>query len=218
MINDFKANLEFSLEIERHFFHPFITSIASQGRFFPNDKGDRAGMILQRRAIDGTYRDHDHAIVTVEFKIDTHYFKPGPLTMFFETESCTAQGHERDGWGRTAQSDLLLYGFVTSENPRHVSRVHLYVIDFQALLLWAAFNVYSGRYRYHVLSEQNRTAGYIVPMSAICAAVRTEQYLLACDDSGGRPYTRLGGPPDEEVGPLLRDTFRYDRMANEKLR
>lgn len=165
-------------------------------RYVFMDKGRCARLLQKRLAVDTVMQTRANGTVCIEEKIVRWPEKKGePHTAFFlETESCTVPGYESPGWMTYAEADYLLYCFEQQDGG-----LDCYLIDFPKLRKW--FWERDTTFPYSRQPEKNQTAGRVVPIKVVRAAVPTWRVKI--------PPPALPEPPSVEVedaaGPFVED-------------
>ena len=104
---------------------------------------------------------------------------------FLETRSCTNPGHESKGWMRTCQADLLLYAFEMKDVG-----LLIYILPFPLLQHWFwehyLRTLPSPDYGRSVMKDENRTEGYVVPITQVVQRIPTRCFLVPVAGDGCR--------------------------------
>lgn len=137
----------------------FYESYAFEGRYVKLDKGKMATLIQRRYAADTVVQKSDGSAEFIEEKIVRW---PGYeyQTLCLETDSCTVEGRESEGWMHYGQADYLLYALELEKGMR------VYIMDFPKLKTWFWDRV--GYFKdFGPLKTLNATKGKLVPVTNI---------------------------------------------------
>ena len=129
----------------------------------------KAGILFEKNSNAKIVRDKNG-----RFCKGTHYshWKGKKYTAFtLETESCTIEGREKDGWMKYGEFDYLLYGFVQQDN-----NIELYVIPFQKLKKWFWENYKN--FQITETNQINRTRCRIVDIKEVETRVGFKKFYL----------------------------------------
>lgn len=173
----FRDDMEWTRQMRDRYLIKFYEQY-SNGRYVFIDGNSTCTDVLQKKlAVDTIYQARDGQLHYVEEKIERW---PGYERSNFalETESCTVQGREKDGWMRYAQSDLLLYGFALEDEEG----IDLYTLRFQPLRRWFD-GVNKRNYKQHTMDTLNRTRFWKVPITDVLRApgVFPNRYIITKD-------------------------------------
>ena len=179
--NDFLENVSFGVKKYRHLFDVFYKHYCYEGRFVSIGDITKSHFsdILQRELkTDTVIQKGGFLSYGVEEKVVAWPTNDQPYTaFFFETHSCTNEGHQSDGWMKTCQADLLLYAFEIKDVG-----LLLYLFLFPQLKrwFWEVYlpNLSRPEYGRSVMAEENRTEGRVVPIATVVKAISTRCFLV----------------------------------------
>lgn len=175
-MSEFENDLKYSEE-QRQKLKDFYSIKAYEGRYiFVNKECSDISKILQENAVDTILQLSDKKEIYIEEKIVR--WKGKKYTGFtLETESCTVEGHEKDGWMKYGKFDYLLYGF-TQENKSII----IYIIPFQKLKVWFWDNY--DKYPITVTEQINKTKCRIVDIKDVKKYVGFKIFKIDDFDNG----------------------------------
>ena len=133
-------------------------------------------VFMQKKSID-TIMWREGEAICFEEKFD--FRQPKPRENFaLETQSCTVQGHESDGWMKTAESDYLVYAF------EEYYGLDVYLMDFKKLRKWFwKEDRYKSFRRYVMPNTINHTEVYLPSRYLVAKAMgkRARRFLILSD-------------------------------------
>lgn len=170
-MNDFCVDNSWQQGVRDRILVPQFYESTKVGRYVLMDKGRIAEIVQRRMAVDTIVQKKDGGVVAIEEKIVRW---PGFSYSCYalETESCTVEGHESDGWMRYAEADYLLYCF-QQEDAGHLV---CHLIDFQELRAW--FAPIEDTFSPFQMTTRNRTRGRIVPIADVRKVVKVWVFTL----------------------------------------
>lgn len=169
-MSQFTNDLQFAEE-HRQRLKPFYKKYAHEGRYvFVNKESGELGEELQNKAVDTILQKTDDKEIYIEEKIVR--WKGKKYTAFtLETDSCTVEGREKEGWMKYGKFDYLFYGFLQVDNS-----IEAYLIPFQKLKewFWKNFMLFP-----ETITEQiNRTACRIVDIGEVERCVGFKKFTI----------------------------------------
>lgn len=170
-MNDFATDNAWQRGVRDRTLGPnFYGKYAVDGRYVVIDKGALATQLQREYAVDTVMQGRAGAAIFVEEKIvrwkERHY-----TAFALETMSCTVPGHEKEGWMCYGRADYLLYAF-QQEN----CDLDCWLIDFPKLKEW--FWPLERTFPTFRMRKRNRSAGRVVPIDDVKAAVPTWRKLV----------------------------------------
>jgi len=183
--NHFPENYDFGVKKYRHLLDIFYKHFCYDGRFVSIGditKSHFSDLLQRQLKTDTVIQKGGFLSYGVEEKVVAWPESDHPYSaFFFETHSCTNEGHLSDGWMKTCQADLLLYAFEIKDVG-----LLLYLFPFPPLKhwFWEIYLTHLPRSDYgrSVMTEANRTEGRVVPIATVVKAIPTRCFLVPFDE------------------------------------
>lgn len=166
----FKDDLAFA-EKQRFKLKDFYSIKAHEGRYvFINKESGDLSEELQNKSIDTILQLTENKEVYIEEKIVRW---PGyKYTAFvLETDSCTVEGREKDGWMKYGKFDYLLYGFTLESG-----KMEIYIMPFKELKKWFWENYKN--YPITITRQINKTKCRVVKIIDVKHSVGFKKFYL----------------------------------------
>ena len=160
---NFNKDLQFSKE-QQIKLKSFYRKHSFEGRYVFGEKAEYQRML----GIDTLIQKDDYTCIWVEEK----FIRKPNDSFFIETESCTTQGHESDGWIRKSRADYLLYCFSC------MKPMEAYLVSMGKLREWFLKTDYKDSFVEFTNKTYNATRGYWVPIKTIQENLEVKKYLI----------------------------------------
>lgn len=162
----FERDNDWQRRVRDRFLPAFYRNTYGRDAFIFLDKGRCSTLIQKRLAVDTIA---SRGIVTC---IEEKFCRSPFPNFFLETESCTVEGLESQGWMRYGEADILLYAFC--DNADNPTCLDTYLIDFPRLRGWffEQLRRNPSRWRFYTMpNTTNHTRGALVPRAELAAAL-----------------------------------------------
>lgn len=159
-MNDFNKDMPWQLEIRNSVIAgQLYDKVSHEGRYVFLDKGKISDILQRKYAVDTILQAKNGKAVGIEEKIVR--WKGYPYRhLCIETESCTNEGFESEGWIHYGKADYLLYCFQQEDES-----LICWLIDFAKLQDYYHEN--KDRLKPFQMEERNRTRGVLAPLHEI---------------------------------------------------
>ncbi len=181
MIDEYTEKNDWQIRLRDRYIKPFYEQTCKDAKYVfvdGNARPDTCSYYLQKNVGMDTFAMTSKGTSSaIDEKIDKHYGSPN---FMIETESCTVEGHKKEGWIYYSLIDLLFYAFVLPEEKG----LDLYIIHFRPFQTWfiQTWMPANGNNikKNHIMPDTlNHTKCMKVPIREVTRAMRnTRRFLI----------------------------------------